>query len=127
MRRRRRTNRIKSRVFWTGEGGLPINPAPTRPAIGPGAQVAQLVEHVTENHGVAGSIPALGTTLRSQMFADVQNSNEIGNLARDLAERVRHNLPAADNSVGTFVGIENFGLRRYQHHGADRYLSLIHI
>jgi hypothetical protein len=24
-------------------------------------QVAQLVEHVTENHGVAGSIPALGT------------------------------------------------------------------
>jgi hypothetical protein len=25
------------------------------------AQVAQLVEHVTENHGVAGSIPALGT------------------------------------------------------------------
>ena len=26
------------------------------------AQVAQLVEHVTENHGVAGSIPALGTT-----------------------------------------------------------------
>ena len=27
------------------------------------AQVAQLVEHVTENHGVAGSIPALGTML----------------------------------------------------------------
>ena len=25
------------------------------------AQVAQLVEHVIENHGVAGSIPALGT------------------------------------------------------------------
>jgi hypothetical protein len=24
-------------------------------------QVAQLVEHVTENHGVAGSIPALAT------------------------------------------------------------------
>jgi hypothetical protein len=29
---------------------------------GPGAQVAQLVEHVTENHGVGGSIPPLGTT-----------------------------------------------------------------
>ena len=28
-----------------------------------GAQVAQLVEHVTENHGVGGSIPPLGTTL----------------------------------------------------------------
>jgi hypothetical protein len=27
----------------------------------PGAQVAQLVEHVTENHGVGGSIPPLGT------------------------------------------------------------------
>ena len=26
------------------------------------AQVAQLVEHVTENHGVGGSIPPLGTT-----------------------------------------------------------------
>ena len=29
---------------------------------GAGAQVAQLVEHVTENHGVGGSIPPLGTT-----------------------------------------------------------------
>ena len=27
------------------------------------AQVAQLVEHVTENHGVGGSIPSLGTIL----------------------------------------------------------------
>lgn len=27
------------------------------------AQVAQLVEHVTENHGVGGSIPSLGTSL----------------------------------------------------------------
>src|SRR5258708_35578860 len=26
------------------------------------AQVAQLVEHVTENHGVGGAIPPLGTT-----------------------------------------------------------------
>ena len=33
-------------------------PAATR---GRGAQVAQLVEHVTENHGVGGSIPPLGT------------------------------------------------------------------
>ena len=27
----------------------------------PGAQIAQLVEHATENRSVAGSIPALGT------------------------------------------------------------------
>jgi hypothetical protein len=29
----------------------------------PAAQVAQLVEHVTENHGVGGSIPPLGTII----------------------------------------------------------------
>ena len=35
-----------------------------RSALGrPGAQVAQLVEHVTENHGVGGSIPPLGTMI----------------------------------------------------------------
>src|SRR6476659_127809 len=28
-------------------------------------QVAQLVEHMTENHGVGGSIPSLATSLRS--------------------------------------------------------------
>jgi hypothetical protein len=31
-----------------------------------GAQVAQLVEHVTENHGVGGSIPPLGTIILSK-------------------------------------------------------------
>ncbi len=30
------------------------------------AQVAQLVEHMTENHGVGGSIPPLGTILNKQ-------------------------------------------------------------
>ena len=34
---------------------------PTGPRVPAGAQVAQLVEHVTENHGVGGSIPPLGT------------------------------------------------------------------
>src|SRR5579872_1383095 len=33
---------------------------------GPRAQVAQLVEHVTENHGVGGSIPPLGTIPRNR-------------------------------------------------------------
>jgi len=32
------------------------------PSGGSGAQVAQLVEHCTENAGVGGSIPPLGTT-----------------------------------------------------------------
>ena len=35
----------------------------TNPGLSPDAQVAQLVEHVTENHGVGGSIPSLGTIL----------------------------------------------------------------
>ena len=33
------------------------------PRGGSGAQVAQLVEHMIENHGVGGSIPPLGTNL----------------------------------------------------------------
>jgi hypothetical protein len=39
--------------------------ASLKPAVsaGFGAQVAQLVEHVTENHGVGGSIPPLGTKI----------------------------------------------------------------
>jgi hypothetical protein len=36
------------------------------PARGQVAQVAQLVEHCTENAGVGGSIPPLGTTSRVQ-------------------------------------------------------------
>ena len=32
------------------------------------AQVAQSVEHVTENHGVGGSIPPLGTTPSGTRF-----------------------------------------------------------
>src|SRR5882762_9502357 len=49
---------------WTGQKRASITPALSlilalREV---GAQVAQLVEHVTENHGVGGSIPPLGTT-----------------------------------------------------------------
>jgi hypothetical protein len=45
-------------------GPCPYNPAASRlrRKARPGAQVAQLVEHVTENHGVGGSIPPLGTS-----------------------------------------------------------------
>jgi hypothetical protein len=38
-------------ALWVGRAGRPS------------AQVAQLVEHVTENHGVGGSIPPLGTSV----------------------------------------------------------------
>jgi hypothetical protein len=48
-------------LFWTAPDRASINRA-SRAAPKPcGAQVAQLVEHVTENHGVGGSIPPLGT------------------------------------------------------------------
>ncbi len=65
---------------WPGEGRRPrARPRRRGPGAGTGldsipdisykrpsvygtlAQVAQLVEHVTENHGVGGSIPPLGT------------------------------------------------------------------
>ena len=45
---------------WTGPICLTINRPLTRPCR-VGAQVAQLVEHATENRSVGGSIPPLGT------------------------------------------------------------------
>src|SRR5262249_36695562 len=48
---------------WTGPDRASITPALYRPRVlrGAGAQVAQVVEHVTENHGVGGSIPRWGS------------------------------------------------------------------
>ena len=46
-------------AWWTGQASLTINRR-SRPAPG-SAQVAQLVEHATENRSVGGSIPPLGT------------------------------------------------------------------
>ena len=48
---------VRNRAFITAA----LSFAP--PSGGRGAQVAQLVEHCTENAGVGGSIPPLGTTL----------------------------------------------------------------
>jgi hypothetical protein len=48
-------------AWWTGQASLTINRR-SRPAPG-SAQVAQLVEHATENRSVGGSIPPLGTKL----------------------------------------------------------------
>ena len=39
------------------------------------AQVAQLVEHATENRGVGGSIPPLGTTSFGDTQVKLLNSN----------------------------------------------------
>ena len=47
-------------AWWTGLPGLTINRRSLAPAPG-SAQVAQLVEHATENRSVGGSIPPLGT------------------------------------------------------------------
>ena len=44
---------------------------PSPPRFGASAQVAQLVEHATENRSVGGSIPPLGTTYPSK---DVRES-----------------------------------------------------
>ena len=49
--------------FWTVLEWAFITPALYSRALRDGAQVAQLVEHVTENHGVGGSIPPLGTRI----------------------------------------------------------------
>jgi hypothetical protein len=45
-----------------GQGAARTTISPRCVSMAPAAQVAQLVEHVTENHGVGGSIPPLGTT-----------------------------------------------------------------
>ena len=51
---------------WTGLPGLTINRRSR--ASGPRrAQVAQLVEHATENRSVGGSIPPLGTILFNEI------------------------------------------------------------
>jgi hypothetical protein len=68
-----RTRRVHDRhpttgilsASWTARNRASITPRAHRLAILRGdAQVAQLVEHVTENHGVGGSIPPLGTILK---------------------------------------------------------------
>jgi hypothetical protein len=66
-------------AWWTGPSGLTIN-RPLRVLLRSGsAQVAQLVEHATENRSVGGSIPPLGTIglsgpvlFRPGPFADQQ-------------------------------------------------------
>jgi hypothetical protein len=47
---------------WTSRRGLPIRRPLSARSSATDAQVAQLVEHATENRSVGGSIPPLGTT-----------------------------------------------------------------
>ena len=55
--------RTLRQLVWTAGNRAFITPRALPPAVrGSGAQVAQLVEHCTENAGVGGSIPPLGTT-----------------------------------------------------------------
>lgn len=58
--------RQKSFAFDCGKAGQAQNPSlyprqPTTQRDAADAQVAQLVEHATENRSVGGSIPSLGT------------------------------------------------------------------
>jgi hypothetical protein len=61
VRHPERELRGRSAVLDSPESSLYKPRAPLRPLGGRGAQVAQLVEHCTENAGVGGSIPPLGT------------------------------------------------------------------
>ena len=45
-----------------GEGAVKITPRCEQPTLNVKAEIAQLVEHATENCGVASSILALGTS-----------------------------------------------------------------
>jgi hypothetical protein len=70
------------------------------------AQVAQLVEHCTENAGVGGSIPPLGTTY---FFAIVRHCSNMPENAwgreGDPVATMRARLLVFAKNVGIFVGI----------------------
>ncbi len=58
-----RLAQLEERHVYTVDvrGSSPLSPTSVGRLRARNAEVAQSVEHVTENHGVAGSIPALGT------------------------------------------------------------------
>jgi hypothetical protein len=53
--------KVVRRLPWTRRGANAYKPAIRCVSTAPAAQVAQLVEHATENRSVGGSIPPLGT------------------------------------------------------------------
>ena len=83
-------------LFWTRRNRASITPALCYGPLsrGSGAQVAQLVEHVTENHGVGGSIPPLGTIVLSLGVALILQDKPPPSLSsmigRPTGARLRH-------------------------------------
>lgn len=76
------------------------NKAPVRPRT---AQVAQLVEHMTENHGVGGSIPPLGTIQRRRRVERGERLVRFPPLSPQRHSGVRQQpgrLPAARRLIG---------------------------
>jgi hypothetical protein len=71
------------------------------------AQVAQLVEHVTENHGVGGSIPPLGTTI-SILYCRKLVAREFGALTGHSTEYtqalVDQDMICSGRDVPRFLG-----------------------
>jgi hypothetical protein len=63
----------RGEAWWTERACLTINRRSLKPSVRLGnAQVAQLVEHATENRSVGGSIPPLGTIKSILSFAFIQ-------------------------------------------------------
>src|SRR5215218_2603864 len=61
--RRRKALKVRARAGQAQASPLYSRSDAPRPAARPDAQVAQLVEHATENRSVGGSIPPLGTKI----------------------------------------------------------------
>jgi D-serine deaminase-like pyridoxal phosphate-dependent protein len=69
---------VRERPRFSGSPGSDAN-----------AQVAQLVEHVTENHGVGGSIPPLGTILDLSTPTLVLDRSRLERNAARMRDKVR--------------------------------------
>ena len=77
--------------------------SPTGLAAGGDAQVAQLVEHATENRSVGGSIPPLGTTLRLKATRGAAAQPGIGRSATTGHSRHAHMAQARGPGRGWSV------------------------
>src|SRR5262245_18373823 len=71
-----KVNRRQKWPFWTAGNRPSITPRALLrpPSGGRGAQLAQLVEHCTENAGVGGSIPPLGTIISACLMPPLRNA-----------------------------------------------------
>src|SRR5258706_211381 len=102
LRRTRRRSEAAPReapgeARWTGQASLTINRRSQAASRGGSAQVAQLVEHATENRSVGCSIPALG----SQGLSVVVRPNG----TKLWLYRYRFGGKRKNMSLGTFPGV----------------------